>query len=190
MHYRPATRFLAAVIAVAIVVPCFGVDGPTATPSQVEAAYLLNFGKFFKPAVPQQPAGDFQICILGDDPTFERVLSATVSGETIEGRPVSSRHASNAADALHCDLVFFGMSERSKLGTDLATLAAAPVLTVSDIPDFASHGGMIEFVPADNRIRFAVNLNACRKSGLTPSSQLLKVAVKVIATPSTGGGGL
>jgi hypothetical protein len=189
MHLRHATRFLAAVMAAALVLPGFGADSPSATTSQVEAAYLLNFGKFFKSAAPQQQTGDFEICVLGDDPTFERVLAATVSGETIEGRPVSSRHASSAEDALHCELVFLSKSERGRVWPDLAILGSAPVLTVSDIPDFAVHGGMIEFVPEDNRIRFVVNLNACRKSGLTPSSQLLKVAVKVIGNGGGGGGG-
>ena len=42
---------------------------------------------------------------------------------------------------------------------------------------------MIQFVPRDNRIRFEVNLPATEEAGLTLSSELLKVAVKVIGKP-------
>jgi len=39
---------------------------------------------------------------------------------------------------------------------------------------------MIEFVPQENRIRFEANLPATEEAGLTLSSELLKVATKVI----------
>jgi len=61
----------------------------------------------------------------------------------------------------------------------LNELRKDPVLTVSDIPHFVQRGGMIRFVPEDNRVRFEVNLGAAQDAGLILSSELLKVAVNV-----------
>jgi hypothetical protein len=53
------------------------------------------------------------------------------------------------------------------------------VLTVSDMPQFTQHGGMIQFVTEAKRVRFEVNLTSAERTGLTLSSQLLKVAIGV-----------
>ena len=45
-------------------------------------------------------------------------------------------------------------------------------------------GGTIQFVLQEDRVRFEVNLNAARKSGIGLSSQLLKVATKVVGNAS------
>ena len=47
------------------------------------------------------------------------------------------------------------------------------------MPQFAKRGGMIQFVMDGDRVRFLVNLSAAERSGLTLSSELLKVAVSV-----------
>jgi hypothetical protein len=41
---------------------------------------------------------------------------------------------------------------------------------------------MIEFLLSENRVRFEVNLEAAEKAGLSLSSQLLKVAIRVRRT--------
>jgi hypothetical protein len=69
----------------------------------------------------------------------------------------------------------------------LSALAALPVLTVSDMPGFIEHGGMVQFVLENDNVRFEVNLSAANKSGLALSSQLLKVAARVVGNPDTRG---
>lgn len=60
-------------------------------------------------------------------------------------------------------------------------------MTVSDIPHFSKRGGMIEFVPEGNRVRFGINLDSAVRSRLTVSSELLKVAMTVISSTRAGG---
>jgi hypothetical protein len=64
----------------------------------------------------------------------------------------------------------------------LPPLENAGVLTVSDIPQFARRGGMIELVLAGNKVRFEINVAATARAGLTLSSELLKLAVVVRKT--------
>lgn len=155
--------------------------GPNDKPSEydVEAAYLFNFSKFITwPAKSRGQSNPFVICILGDDP-FGPVLDKTVSGEKVDGKSVIDKRIARAEEATGCSILYIGTSEASRLSKILLAVKDAPMLTVSDIPDFMDRGGMIQFVLRDRRVRFAVNLGPTQQDGLTLSSELLKVAVTV-----------
>ena len=156
------------------------------TESQVKAAYLFNFGKFVRWRTPPDNRSDsLEICVLGKN-SFGTVLDATVKGETIDGKPVIARNVSSLREAEGCHILFVSLSEESRLSTVLAEAKRLPALTVSDIPHFAERGGMIGLVNHDDRIRFEVNVVPMEDVGLTVSSELLKVALRVIR--KSGGG--
>ena len=159
-------------------------EQPHPTEPQIEAAYLYNFGKFVTwPNTSGVSTGEvFEICVLGKDP-FGPILDATVAGESIGDKKITTRKISSLQEAAHCRVLFISSSEESRLKPVLAAAKSGGTLTVSDMPHFADKGGMIQFVPRDNRIRFEVNLPATEEAGLTLSSELLKVAVKVIGKP-------
>ncbi len=145
----------------------------------VEAAYLFNFGKFVTWPRNYNPADQpLTICLLGDDP-LGATLDRLISGEKIDGKSVADKKISRLEDAPNCSILYISSSEGGRLNRILATLKGAPVLTVSDIPDFIERGGMIQFVLRDNRVRFTVNLVPAQHDHLTLSSELLKVAVEV-----------
>jgi YfiR/HmsC-like len=148
----------------------------------VKAAYLLNFGKFVR--FPENvKRGSFDICILGPDP-FGRSLDEITTNEFIDGRPVHVLRLARVDTAHQCSIAYIASADAHFSAESIAALGAADVLTVSDSPDFTQHGGMIEFVPLSNHVRFAVNLDAVHKSHIVLSSELLRVAVSV-----TGGNG-
>jgi hypothetical protein len=148
-------------------------------PSDVEAAYLYNFGKFVRwPAGAEDASAPFAICTLGDN-VFDVTLKSLVANETIDGHSIIPKQLSSVAAATGCRIVFIGPSEAPRLDKDLTELQKKPALTVSSLPDFLRHGGMIQFVLQNNRVRFAVNLPAAEQSGLSLSSELLKVAIHV-----------
>lgn len=156
------------------------------TESQVKAAYLFNFGKFVRWPVPANGRVDsLQICVLGRS-SFGTVLDATVKDETIASQPVVARNIASMREADGCHILFVSMSEEARLGTILAGAKRSPVLTVSDIPHFAERGGMIGLVKQEDRIRFEVNVAPIEDSGLTVSSELLKVALRVIRKRAGG----
>jgi len=156
--------------------------GQASKPSEydVEAAYLYNFGKFVQwpTGSPNAAAAVFTICVIGDDP-LEARLQAEVRKETINGRNVAVKRLSRPRAASQCQVLFIPAREEDLIGRDLEEVRRAPILTVSDSPDFTRHGGMIGFVIQNHRVRFEVNLAAAREAGLQLSSELLKVAVNV-----------
>jgi hypothetical protein len=50
------------------------------------------------------------------------------------------------------------------------------VLTISEVPGFASRGGMVNFYLDRGQVRFEANPERTRKAGLKLNSQLLSVA--------------
>jgi hypothetical protein len=168
--FAAATRFLPTL--------CAQTVRPTA--QQVQAAYLYNFGKFVKwpaTAVANQ-SETFTICVMGQDPLGD-ILEANLANESIGGKPVTVRRLSKAQDSAICHILFIGGAEEKDLSTILAAIDDSSVLTVSDLPDFAKRGGMIQFLLQGNRVRFVINLESAGKSHLVMASDLLNVAVFV-----------
>jgi uncharacterized protein DUF4154 len=156
------------------------------TDYQVKAVYLYNFGRFVEwPDKLGSNQDPFTICVLGRDP-FGPTLDSTLAGETIAGRRVVAKRIAAPEDAARCRILFMGSIESGPLRHAIAILKNQGILTVSDLPQFADHGGMIQFVAEDNKVRFSVNLAAAQEAGLSLSSELLKVATAVRTTPPAG----
>lgn len=151
-----------------------------ATDAQVKAAYLYNFGKFVTWRSDTAFSPDlFQICLLGKDP-FGAILDSTVAGEKIDRKQIRIRRFSKLQDIAGCNVLYVSASEEFRLAVILTEAERLHVLTVSDIPHFAEHGGNIGLVTHNDRIRFEVNRNTAERNHLSLSSELLKVAVRVI----------
>jgi hypothetical protein len=146
---------------------------------EVKATYLYNFARFVDwPASATLKDDPFAICVLGQDP-FGPALDAVLAGETIDGKAVVAKRIARPQEAASCRVLYISSSEDRRIKVILATLDKMDVLTVSDIPEFSRHGGMIEFVLDGNKIRFEVNLASAEGAGLSLSSELLKVATIV-----------
>jgi hypothetical protein len=180
---RPAGVLICAVVLLAAIARDLQAQRPSQ--DEVEAAYLYNFGKFVRwPA-----AGDrapLEICIAGRE-EFEKSLDRLLTGEQIDHRPLQARLVDRPDAVDGCSILFIGAVDRARLDEYLKATAGKPVLTVSEAPDFLERGGMIQFVPVEDHVRFSVNLDAARRCRVGLSSELLKVAVEVTGKPSVPG---
>lgn len=149
----------------------------SATELQVKAAYLFKFGAFVE-WPPTAPSDSFAICVMGRDP-FGHTLDDTIRGEQINGKKLVAKRIVLPEQAAQCQILYISDSEEARLRPILSAVGKMPVLTVSDITNFAERGGTIQFVLENGRVRFNVNLASAEKAGLTLSSQLLKVASSV-----------
>ncbi|HEV7512705.1 MAG TPA: YfiR family protein [Candidatus Acidoferrum sp.] len=182
----PFQRALTILWCVLFSVLSLSAEQPKPSEYQVEAVYLLNFAKFVEwPAQVVSPEEPFNICVLGQYP-FGATLDKTVAGETIDGRKVVVRRFLKPQEVMSCRILFIGLSEEARLAEILKILDKTSILTVSNVPKFSQHGGMIEFVVEANKIRFEVNLTSAERAGLTLSSELLKVATAVTRNAQPG----
>jgi hypothetical protein len=163
-----------------VAVPGAHAQSAKPTDYEVKAAYLYNFGRFVEwpVKITAAQAGAFSICVLGEDP-FGPALDATLAGEKIGNQKVVARRISSPQESIDCQILFISASEANRLNKIIDSLDKTAVLTVSDIPHFSQHRGMIQLMLEGSRIRFEVNLTATQRAGLTLSSELLKVATAV-----------
>jgi hypothetical protein len=144
---------------------------------ELKAAFLYNFVKFV-----EWPADAFagaksplSICVYGSDP-FGGSLEGVVRGEALGERGLLVQRPEALGDLRDCQVLFVSRSERQRLPEILARVGGAPVLTVGDTDGFLQAGGVINFVMEDNKVRFAINLQAAEHNRLTISSKLLRLA--------------
>lgn len=152
----------------------------SATEYQVKAAFLFNFAKFVEwPADAFPNDAPLQICVLGQDP-FGRDFEQVIVDKTVNGHRIEIAHPDGVPQARACQILFIAASEKTHLREILQGLKGASVLTVGDIPGFASLGGAINFVLDDSRVRFEINLKAAELARLKLSARLLTVAKVVL----------
>ena len=147
--------------------------------AQIKAAYLYNFAKFVEwPADVLPPGADILLCVVGNS-----VLDGEL--QALDGRKAGERtlrfvqHNYTDPNLSKCHLLFLGSSEKAHVVVTLKALRDAPVLTLSDIDDFAEKGGGISLLFRDNKVVFEVNLEPIRNARLHLPGQLLNIAAIV-----------
>jgi hypothetical protein len=116
------------------------------------------------------------ICALGNHPIdslLEKLARTPVNGRTAEFQRIDS-----AAEAKECDFVFITRDAAADIDIILRRLNARGVVTVSDIPDFARSGGMVELSEnqAKAGIQIVINRKAAQSKGIDFNAQLLRLA--------------
>jgi hypothetical protein len=169
-------RILLCLFAAVLALRCGSVQAepPVSKEYQIKAAFLFNFIQFVEwPASAFTNAqAPFRIGILGNDP-FGGALDQTVQGETIQNHKLKVERSQRLEGLQGCQLIFISKSEKRHVDEILPKLQAGKILTVSEIPGFASHGGMINFYVEGNKVRFEINPATAQSEGLKISSQLL-----------------
>jgi hypothetical protein len=140
----------------------------------VKAAFLFNFAKFAEwPALP--PGGPIVLCVVGNE-AVAVALAETVRGQNIGGHPRDVLRPPDSSAWHTCQLLFIADADARRASAGLSAIKAVPVLTVSDSKGFAQTGGIIELYVDAGRMRFAINVDATARSGLSLSSRLLGLA--------------
>lgn len=147
------------------------------TRQQLTAAFLYRLAQFVDWPV-DAPREPFVIGILHDD-NLAGALEAVVAGKTIDGRPFEVCRLESSTDLLRCQIAYLGPGESTLWPDLLARAVRSHVLTISDAPGFARHGGVITLVPDGCELRFEINTDTASCSGLRISSKLLTLATLV-----------
>lgn len=163
------------------------VAAQSATGADIKAAFLLNFAKFVEwPEGGGTPDRPFSIGVLGDD-MLAFALRDLSRGKSAAGRRVDARRVTPSDALADLHVLFIGASEERRLDQVLQRAQAGSVLTVSDITRFSEVGGIIQFRPERDRVRFDINLDQAERSGLTIDTRLLALARSVRRSPKPAG---
>jgi hypothetical protein len=106
-------------------------------------------------------------------------LSRIVTARTIQGRSVTVRPINAPAELNGVQVLFIGADAVSRMPRLIEAARERPILIVTDAPDGLEHGAMINFVRVKRRVQFEIAVAPAERAGLTLSSRLLAVALRV-----------
>ena len=157
----------------------------------MKAAFLTNFAKFAEWPPDTLPDGaPMTFCVMGDEDVasaIERLVkSRNVSGRQLKVLKLKveilSRRQESALQA--CHLLYASGIDTKLWPVLLAAIEGKPVFSVSDSPGFAERGGLAALYVELKRMRFAINVDTMRRSGLRLSAALLSLAKIVKDDPT------
>ena len=153
---------------------------PQATEYEVKAAYIYNFARFIEwPAAAfTGPSDPIRLCIFGKDP-FGDIVDRTLRGKTVAQHPFVVIRIDEIEKTRDCHIVFVSRVESARLDAVLEAVHDRPVMTIVDEEGAVQRGAILNFALRDGRVRFAVNTDSAQRSGLSLSSQLIKLAIAV-----------
>jgi hypothetical protein len=103
-----------------------------------------------------------------------------LQGKEVHGRKIVVTRSQRVEEIKKCQILFASAAHKPVLTKIMGALKGFPVLTVTDeVDDFASLGGIINLLRAQDKIRFEISVNNAEKCGLKISSQLLKLSIRV-----------
>jgi hypothetical protein len=149
---------------------------------QVKAVFLYNFANFIRWPISAftNPYTPFRICIFGNDP-FREELDITVENEKIGKHSVEVQRLNTMTKMNTCQILFISKSKQAYITNILTYIQLYPILTVSDLDNFAIQGGMIQFYKRGKRVHFYINPDSLKKAGLHANANLLRLA-KIVHT--------
>ena len=155
-----------------------------ATEPAIKAAYLLHFASYVEWSRTRLPQSDsaIRIGVMENEP-LALELTEAARGRSVTGHPIEVVQvgAEDALPDLH--VLFIGRAVDRRLSEVLASERGKGTLLVTETDEALGQGSVVNFVLADDRVRFDISLDSAREAGLRLSSRLLAVARVVEGTP-------
>lgn len=156
-----------------------GLRGQTVTAPAVKAGFLYNFAKFAEwPSDVLPPGAPLVLCVI-EDVGVTAALEETATRRTVEGHPVVVRKVEADGPVRTCHLLYVDRPDPKTASALIARLSGASVLSVGGQDGFAQLGGVAHLFVDNDRMRFAVNVEAAQRQRVKLSSRLLSLAVIV-----------
>jgi len=154
----------------------FAADSSDRLELAVKAAFVYKFQIYVTwPASAFSSANaPFLLCIVGATPSAD-LIERAVRGQAHDGHPIVIRRlAALTADSL-CHEAVIGPPDPAFIRAQMKAASAFDTLVITDTPTPA--GGVINFVIADDTVRFAIDEAAAERLHLSVSSKLLRLAI-------------
>ena len=139
------------------------------------AVYLLHFSNFIEwPDTTLENKEQFNICFYAEG-NVEAYIKE-LEGEQIKNRVIKLTNAPKRDALTQCQIIFFEQQYIKLFPKIKQETHDAAILFVSDKAGFIEQGGTIEYFIENNKLRFAVNAELAKETGLILSSKLLRIA--------------
>jgi hypothetical protein len=149
-----------------------------ASMAELEADYIYQFLALIHW---EQEPKSVLVCLVVEPASVDR-MREELRRQARDGRPVRTRHVPPVAtqSSSDCDLLYISSAYADYVPNLLARLARTRTVTISDVPGFASQGGVIGFVVEADRLRFEINVRVAQEKKVKISARLLELATRVV----------
>jgi len=172
LRWWPLRQGILALVLWQVLLPCPQAQAQSVPEYSLKAAVLYNFALFAE--WPDSVGPNVTLCVMGEDP-FGAELDA-LQGEPVGSRSVQVKRLGRTAPVSDCQILFIPQPSMANLAQVLSTIDGLTILTVADTPGAAQKGIGINMGLQNARVVFEINLTAVKRSGLTISSKLLRLA--------------
>jgi hypothetical protein len=152
--------------------------------AQVKAEFVERFTRFIewpKSALPPEDDAPFVVCVFGESPLSAQ-LDQMLAKRRIHERQVHLKRVSDGAAFGGCHILYVAPSARDQVARIVGELKGKPVLSVGDANGFAELGLVINlYVDEQAHVRFEINAEAAKASGLQISAKLMTLAKQTSA---------
>ncbi len=154
------------------------VMGASASITDIKVAYIYNFVRYTSWPQSDEKSELFHICVHKDSDLRQSLQK--LESKTVKGRAVKIIVVDSSTQSLpSCGVLVLSELEKEELNKVVAYATSHKMLTISDTQGYAELGVMINMGLQENKVTFEINLDKVKNSGLTISSQLLKLATIV-----------
>lgn len=141
----------------------------------IKSGFMYNFaryseGKWFNASLMKS----YNICSYEEQ--FVQIARQTLKDRTIKKLPVSILLInSEFANIDHCHTLFISKDDIDKWSYLSTYKSITSIMLVGEIDDFILNGGHINFFSVGGKIRFEVNPDKLKQSGIQMSSKVLRL---------------
>jgi len=147
-------------------------------PEKFKAIFIYNFTKNFE--WPESKANEFNIAILGSNTTLINYLTEMSNTKMVGTKKVVVKNINSISESAKPEILFILPDKSSVLAEAVAKYKGKGTLIITEKQGLAKVGAAINFVVADNNIKFELNKTSAGKAGLVVSSKIEAMALKVI----------
>ena len=152
----------------------------SASEVKLKIVLLYNFAKFIN--WPEQRFSESNapvtLCIYAEEQYAK-------AAQGVHGKPVQKKRTiavtaiSDESNIDSCHILFISQSTIERIGKIPESATASSVVTVGETKEFIQHGGIINLIEINKKIRFEINLKSAKNKSLKISSKLLRLAKEV-----------
>jgi hypothetical protein len=154
-------------------------EGAPYSEQAIKAVFLYRFAEFVNWPTNPNEGSEFTIGVLNAD-GIAGELESLLAHHHVKDRQASVRRLTRVQDIGDSMIVYVGVGSKQDLAGVLGQIGKQPVLLVTDSDRALEHGSMINFRIVDRHVRFEVSVTAAERAGLSISSELLSVAIRVL----------
>lgn len=148
----------------------------------VHAALIYRFAQFTYWPADSFARPDSPLIVAIRNPQLVKAARTALVGKTVVTHPVVVVPVLPGSSLPPCHVLVLDTIDPLLL----ASASSRPILTIGNTPGFAAAGGIVELSRLGTKTRFGINLAAAQQSGLSLSSDLLKLAIFTSLPPREG----